>query len=58
MRILRKRGTFVFATKKRAYIIQFSLKDPWLLPHHDPHFGKKADANLWGWLFFYFGWYN
>ena len=57
MKILRKRGTFVFVTKKKAYIIQFSLKDPWLLPRHDPHH-SEADANLYGWLFFYFGWYN
>ena len=57
MTILRKRGTFVFVTKKRAYIIQFSLKDPWLIPRHEEHHGE-ADANLWGWLFFYFGWYN
>jgi hypothetical protein len=41
---------------KEAYSIyfQFSLKDPWLLPKCDKHFGK-GDYPLYGWLFFYFG---
>lgn len=58
--ILRKRFTWKimyinFRTKEaRAIYIQFSLKDPWLIPHYEKHFGK-ADIPLAGWLFFYIG---
>lgn len=58
--VLRKRGTFKisyinFKTyEARALYIQFSLKDPWLLPHYEKHYGK-VDIPLAGWLFFYFG---
>lgn len=38
----------------RSSYIQFSLKDPWLIPHHEDHYGK-IDIPLSGWLFFYFG---
>lgn len=57
MKVLRKKSTFCFMTKKRDYILQFTLKEPWLLPRHEEHY-SKADCNLWGWLFVYFGWFN
>lgn len=57
MKIARKRTTFGFITKKRVYVLQISLKDPWILPKHIEHF-SKADVNLYGWLFVYFGYYN
>mgnify|MGYP003228585082 FL=1 len=36
---------------------QFSLKEPWLIPHFDDGTsGPRADRlPLYGWLFFYFG---
>lgn len=56
-KILRKKGTFVFVNGKdvsRNFLIQFSLKNPWFLPKHDPkHLNGVYD--LYGLLFFYFG---
>lgn len=58
--IVRKRFTWnimkINFKTKEAYSIyfQFSLKDPWIFPKHEPHFGK-TDISLYGWLFFYFG---
>lgn len=44
-----------FKTKEcYSVYIQLALKEPWLLPKHDNHFGN-LDIPLWGWLFFYFG---
>ena len=57
LKILRKNGTFVFVNGKdvsRNFLIQFSLKDPWILPKHDPKY-LNGDCDLYGWLFFYFG---
>lgn len=59
MKIKQYKGTFSFTTKKHIYVLQFSLKQPWLLPKHDKHYGgKDVDCNLYGWLFVYFGWFN
>lgn len=57
MRIIRLRTTFLFMTKRRDYILQFTLKDLWLLPRHEKHY-SSSDCNLYGWLFIYFGYYN
>lgn len=60
--VLLKKGTFKFSwvnfktSEARALYVQFSLKDPWLIPHHEEHFGgENVDIPLSGWLFFYFG---
>ena len=57
IRLLRVKHTFTLVTKKRVYILQFTLKEPWLLPRHEEHY-SEADCNLYGWLFVYFGWLN
>lgn len=57
MKIERVGLTFGFITKKRVYVLQFTLKRPWLLPRHEKHY-SEADCNLYGWLFVYFGWFN
>lgn len=57
IRLLRAKHTFVLVTKKRIYVLQFTLKQPWLLPRHEKHY-SEADCNLYGWLFVYFGWFN
>ena len=42
--------------KRKIYFVQFSLKEPWFLPKHEPHFKKDLyDWNMYGWLFFYCG---
>ena len=50
---LQTHGSLCFLGK-RSWIFQISLKEPWLLP--------KKDVNelrtLFGWLIFYFGWFN
>lgn len=35
----------------KAPFIQFSLKNPWPIPCHE----VRNDRNMYGWLFFYFG---
>ena len=58
MVFMRIRGSIgVLVPKKRKiYFVQFSLKDPWLLPKHEPHYKKDVyDWNMYGWLLFYFG---
>lgn len=57
MRVIRKRATFCFVTKKRDYVLQFSTKKPWLLPKSDRKF-MDGKLTLFGWLFVYFGWWN
>lgn len=57
MRIERYKNTFGFVTKKRIYVLQLSLKEPWLIPKHDRHYGE-SNCNLYGWLFVCFGWFN
>jgi len=54
MRIKRVGSTFGFYTKKRIYVLQFTLKNPWILPRHEKHYGQNIDMNLYGWLFGYF----
>jgi hypothetical protein len=56
MKIIRKKSTFCFMTKNKDYILQFTAKEPWLLPKHDPNYA--GICNLYGWLFMYFGWYH
>ena len=52
-------GTFKFdianfKTKEaRSFWVQFSLKNPWLIPHYEKHFSDQ-DIPLAGWLFLYF----
>lgn len=36
--ILRKNGSFVFVTKKKSYILQFTTKEPWWLPKCDNNY--------------------
>ena len=52
----RIRGTFGLSSFKKAkcYFVQFSLKDPWLVPHIDFH-AMQDTAVMAGWLFFYVG---
>ena len=49
---------FVYAKFKtlelKSLYIQMSTKDPWWIPHYDPHYGKN-NIPLFGWLFFYIG---
>lgn len=60
MPVVRKNGSFKISyanfntNEARSLYIQFSLKDPWLIPHYEEHFGN-IDIPLYGWLFFYFG---
>lgn len=53
-RLTRKRGTFCLTNliEDKLYFLQFSFKDPWLIPKSD--FISK-DIKLYGWLFFYVG---
>lgn len=57
--IVRRGGTFKISyvnfntSEARALYIQFSLKEPWLIPHREEHYGD-IDIPLSGWLFFYF----
>lgn len=57
MELIRERFTFGLLSykTKRMYLLQFSLKDPWLLPKCDKHYGGDLDIVLYGWLFVYFG---
>lgn len=57
MKFLRCRATFgllSFRTGK-MYLLQFSLKEPWLLPKCDRRYGQDKNIVLCGWLFVYFG---
>ena len=59
IRLIRKRATFALVIERNKNgvqqkfvpIVQFTTKDMWLLPKHE----DTAIRNLWGWLFFYFG---
>lgn len=57
MKLLRLKTTFGLLNKKsgRMYLLQFTLKEPWLLPKCDKHYGGDSDIVLYGWLFVYFG---
>lgn len=57
MKFLREKSTFGLLSRKtgRMYLLQFSLKEPWLFPKCDKHFGENRDIVLYGWLFLYFG---
>lgn len=57
MELLRLKTTFGLLNKKsgRMYLLQFSLKEPWLLPKCDKHYGENKNIVLYGWLFVYFG---
>lgn len=54
MRIGKTFGLLNFR-KKRMYLLQFSLKDVWLVPKCDKHYGENKNIVLYGWLFVYFG---
>ena len=57
MEIRRSKATFGirFGKQKRMYVLQFTTKEPWLLPKCDKHYGGDLDIVLYGWLFVYFG---
>lgn len=57
MKLIRRKSTFGLVSCKtgRMYLLQFSLKEPWLFPKRDKHFGENRDIVLYGWLFLYFG---
>lgn len=53
-RLTRKRGTFCLVNliTEKMYFLQFSFKEPWLLPKSDI---VCNNIKLYGWLFFYVG---
>lgn len=57
MKLLRNKATFGLLNKRtgKMYLLQFSLKEPWLLPKCDRHYGWNSNIVLYGWLFVYFG---
>ena len=57
MKLMRLGKTFGLLNfrKKRIYLLQFSLKDVWLFPRCDKHYGENKNIVLYGWLFVYFG---
>ena len=57
MEILRVKSTFGLPSlkKRRLYILQFTLKEPWLIPKRDKHYGENKNIVLYGWLFVHFG---
>lgn len=58
MKHIRHTRGFVYAKFKtlelKSLYMQISIKEPWLIPHYNPHFGQN-DIPLFGWLFFYIG---
>lgn len=57
MKLIRKRATFALLSyrTRRMYLLQFSLKEPWLLPKCDRHYWEDKNIVLYGWMFIYFG---
>lgn len=57
MKLLRSKSTFGLLSlkKRRLYLLQFTLKEPWLIPKCDRNYGEGKNIVLWGWLFVYFG---
>ena len=57
MEVFRIKSTFGFMDlkTKRMYLLQFTLKNPWLLPKRDKHYGEDKNIVLYGWLFIYLG---
>ncbi len=57
VKLLRRRATFGLLSYRtgRMHILQFSLKEPWLLPKCDRDYGEDKNIVLYGWLFIYFG---
>lgn len=57
MKVLRSKSTFGLLSFKtgRLYLLQFTLKEPWLVPRCDRNYGENKDIVLFGWLFVYFG---
>lgn len=53
MRIVKLRNTLALyiPNKKDMPFVQFSLKEPWLIPRHE----DNCIRSIYGWLFFYFG---
>ena len=57
MEILRVKSTFGLPSlkKRRLYILQFTLKDPWLIPKWETCLKDNMCDFLCGWLFVHFG---
>lgn len=57
MEVLRVKSTFGLLSlkKRRLYILQFTLKEPWLIPKRDKRYGENKNIVLYGWLFVHFG---
>lgn len=57
MKVLRSKSTFGLLSFEtgRLYLLQFTLKEPWLVPRCDRNYGENKDIVLFGWLFVYFG---
>lgn len=57
MKFVRSKATFGirFDKQKRIYALQFTTKEPWLLPKCDREYGEDKNIVLFGWLFVYFG---
>ena len=55
MKVLREKSTFGLLVKRRLYLLQFSMTEPWLAPKRDEHYGRNKNIVLYGWLFIYFG---
>lgn len=55
MKVLREKSTFGLLVKRRLYLLQFSMTEPWLVPKRDKHYGRNKNIVLYGWLFIYFG---
>lgn len=41
-----------------TYVVQITLKNPWLIPKYEDNFANVTGLRLYGWLFFYFGKYE
>lgn len=57
MIFLREKLTFgiVNTRNRKLYLLQFTLKNPWLIPKCDKNYGKEKNIVLYGWTFVYFG---
>lgn len=56
MIFLREKLTFgiVNTRNRKLYLLQFTLKNTWLIPKCDKHYGENKNIVLYGWLFVYF----
>lgn len=58
IKLHRYRFSFGLQINRRIYLLQFSTKEPWLIPKRDKHYGENNDIVLYGWMFVYFGYTN